>query len=97
MGQLSTGAVPAVIDFFHLDADNDVVHTWAGQWLAKQHHKLERQQSYSQTIFARHNARGAAWSQLQAISDQLPAYDPYFFRSYSDSFYDIYVTPETGR
>ena len=92
---LSVDAVPAVVDLYGEIENNADAYTYTGQWLAHQLQALDRQSD--ETLFSFNLAESEAHALLTAIRDELPAYDPSFFRSstYSSEYYDIYAETRT--
>ncbi len=87
---LSADAVPAVIPLWQESKAGTIVNTWAGQWLSRQYIGLDSEMSgSSQLPFSFNLSRRAAWAELKAIGDQLPAFDPSIYwgtYSYSKTF-----------
>jgi hypothetical protein len=87
---LSADAVPAILPLWQESEPGSQINQWAGQWLAKQYSGLNYEMSTNQLPFSLNLARRAAWGELQAVSAQLPAYDPSlywgsYYSSYSES------------
>jgi hypothetical protein len=76
-------------------SDNPEAKEWSAQWLARQLDSLDRERAQSTTLFSFNMARHAAWTTLNALRSELPAYDPAYFW-YSDDNFDIYATRESG-
>jgi hypothetical protein len=94
LGRLSADAVPAVVGLYNDTSANSEAREWAGQWLAEQLDTLDRQKQ-NESLFGLNLARQQAWSALDVLRSDLPAYDPAIFYSYySQSYYDIYATDE---
>jgi hypothetical protein len=90
---LSADALPAIIPLHEELKDNPEAQKWTGQWLARQLNILETRRQGG-TIFSANLSRDNAWGTLDAMRDQIPTYDPYFFyeSSYYGSYYEIYST-----
>ncbi len=88
---LSADALPAIIPLHEELADNPEAQTWTGQWLARQLNILEGE-GQGGTIFSANLSGDSAWSTLDAMRNQIPTYDPYFFyeSSYYGNYYEIY-------
>jgi len=88
---LSADALPAIIPLHEELKDNPEAQAWTGQWLARQLNKLENERQGG-TIFSANISGDSAWATLDAMRNQIPTYDPYFFyeSSYYGSYYEIY-------
>jgi Domain of unknown function (DUF4173) len=88
---LSADALPAIIPLHEELKDNPEAQTWTGQWLARQLNILEKE-GQGGTIFSANLSGDSAWATLDAMRNQIPTYDPYFFyeSSYYGNYYEIY-------
>jgi hypothetical protein len=74
---LSADALPPIMALYNQSESDPKVHEWAGQWLAGRLQELDWERAgNSGTIFSANMARSAAWMQLNAMRNTLPAYDP---------------------
>ncbi len=99
LSMLSVDALPVILPLHESLAGRPEAQEWTGQWLAKELNDLDRAQQ-DKTIFSAHLSYDQAWSQLDAMRDSLPDYDPRFFGygfDYGDGsrYYNIYETEET--
>jgi len=73
---LSADAVPAILPLWQESETGTQVNQWAGQWLSLQHIYLENEMTGTrQFAFSWNGSRRTAWDQLEAVRNQLPAYD----------------------
>lgn len=88
LSTLSVDATPAVLNLFE-KTESAGLHNVAGQWLVYKLMSLDYTHTNDATVFSANLSRDGAWAALNAIRDQLPEYDPYFFgsRSYSERMY----------
>lgn len=85
---LSSDAVPPILDLWNESEEGTEVHTWSGQWLAKQLNSLAGEVKQSMQLpFSLNLSRMEAWLLLDRVSRQLPAYDPSL---YWGSYYSSY-------
>lgn len=74
---LSADAVPAILPLYRSSENDPDIHSWSGQWLARQLRVLDHQRATTAaTVFSRHLGRDMAWAQLDAARSVLPAFDP---------------------
>ena len=79
---LSADAAPAIIPAYRAAEPGTPAHDWTGQWLAHRLHELDALRAGAGSSFLSANSgRDSAWALLDALRDQLPAYDPSYFRS----------------
>lgn len=94
---LSADALPAIVPLHRELADKPDARQWTGQWLAQQLNVLDRLRlNEGATLFSANTARDRAWSMLDGMRAEIPAYDPSFWYqvSYSYGYYNIYATAE---
>ncbi|MCC6897036.1 MAG: DUF4173 domain-containing protein [Anaerolineae bacterium] len=88
---LSPDAVEPILALWQESGEGTEVHTWSGQWLAKQLNTLSPEvKQTGQLPFSLNFSRMDAWLMLDRVSRQLPAYDPSlywgsYYSSYSES------------
>lgn len=75
---LSADATPAVLALYQT-TESEALREMAGQWLAAQLVRLERERdSDGNNVFSAHAARDSAWTALDAVRGTLPEYVPYY-------------------
>lgn len=75
---LSADATPAVLALYET-TESEALHEMAGQWLAAQLVRLERERdSDGNNVFSAHAARDSAWVALDGVREMLPEYVPYY-------------------